>query len=242
MCNPYHLITSCYKRSGANSGANFCFPARENGTILSADLIGEGATMILAAIDPGTTGAIAFLDTDDPMVVETIDIPTYSLTKNNKRKHEVNISEMHSILAERQIGHCFIELQGSRPQQGITSAFNLGKSFGVALGIITAIGVPHTQVAPAHWKRVMQVSRDKDGCRARASELRPNCAQQWRLVKHHNRAEAALLVLFGHRLLTSIANGAGARAAPKKRPRVAEAGATETLASDDVGDLFAVGE
>jgi hypothetical protein len=48
----------------------------------------------------------------------------------------------------------------------------------------------------------------KDGARARASQLLPGAADQWPLVKHDGRAEAALIALWGIRSLNLIANAA----------------------------------
>jgi hypothetical protein len=51
----------------------------------------------------------------------------------------------------------------------------------------------------------MGVSRSNDGCRARASQLLPGSADQWRLRRHDGRAEAALIALYGLRQLGGTA-------------------------------------
>jgi hypothetical protein len=47
----------------------------------------------------------------------------------------------------------------------------------------------------------MGVTKSKDGCRARASQLLPEAADQWPLRRHDGRAEAALIALYGARQL-----------------------------------------
>ena len=56
--------------------------------------------------------------------------------------------------------------------------------------------------SPRRWKRALHVPKAKDAARARASQLLPEAAHQWRLRKHDGRAEAALLALYGARQLT----------------------------------------
>jgi hypothetical protein len=45
------------------------------------------------------------------------------------------------------------------------------------------------------------VPAEKDGARARASQLLPQHAGHWPLKKHDGRAEAALIALYGWRQL-----------------------------------------
>jgi crossover junction endodeoxyribonuclease RuvC len=73
---------------------------------------------------------------------------------------------------------------------------------------LAALGVPMSFVAPATWKRALQVPAAKDGARARASQLLPAAAGHWPLVKHDGRAEAALIALYGLRFLGAITSAA----------------------------------
>jgi crossover junction endodeoxyribonuclease RuvC len=159
---------------------------------------------MIAAIDPGLSGALAFLDPAMPSTVETVDIPTHLLVRGGKNKRELDIVQLISIFAVRRLTHCFIEQVGAMPKQGVSSVFAFGKAFGIVLGIVAARSIPVTLVPPAppaRWKRVMQVTKSKDGCRARASQLLPEAAHQWPLRKHDGRAEAALIALYGARQL-----------------------------------------
>jgi hypothetical protein len=51
----------------------------------------------------------------------------------------------------------------------------------------------------------MGVTKSKDGCRARASQLLPAAAHQRPLRRHDGRAEAALIALFGAQQLLAPA-------------------------------------
>ena len=68
---------------------------------------------------------------------------------------------------------------------------------GVILGVLASRSVPLLLVSPVSWKRALGVPKAKDGARARASQLLPEAAHQWRLKRHDGRAEAALLALYG---------------------------------------------
>jgi crossover junction endodeoxyribonuclease RuvC len=95
------------------------------------------------------------------------------------------------------------------PGQGISSTFAFGKTFGIILGVLAARGIPLTLVPAVRWKRRLHVQKSKDAARARASQLLPRCADQWRLKKHDGRAESALIALFGlHELQGSAATPA----------------------------------
>jgi crossover junction endodeoxyribonuclease RuvC len=155
--------------------------------------------MIVLGIDPGLSGAIALIDTDlDHVEVE--DIPTFKLTRNGKVKNEIDISSLaRSIDAwnNYNIDHCFIEAVGAMPGQGVSSVFSFGKTFGILLGIVAANFIPTTLVTPQTWKRALKVPADKDGARARASQIDPYAAVYWPLKKHDGRAEAFLIAHYG---------------------------------------------
>jgi crossover junction endodeoxyribonuclease RuvC len=77
--------------------------------------------------------------------------------------------------------------------------FGYGRSYGIAIGVLSALGISFTEISAVSWKRKLAVPSDKDGARFRASQLLPTAAKHWPLVKHHGRAEAALLAFLGGR-------------------------------------------
>jgi hypothetical protein len=87
----------------------------------------------------------------------------------------------------------------------LNNAATLSPLTGWLAGVLASRSVPLTLVPPVRWKRALGVSKDKDGCRARASQLLPKAAHQWPLRKHDGRAEAALIALYGARELAGSA-------------------------------------
>jgi crossover junction endodeoxyribonuclease RuvC len=155
----------------------------------------------VAGIDPGLDGAVFFLALHDPADSEAVDLPIHLLLRGGKKKRELDVLDTLALLSNRPIVHAFLEQVGPMPGQGVSSVFSFGKTYGVILGVIAAHAIPLTLVAPVSWKRALNVPKAKDGARARASQLLPAAAQQWSLARHHGRAEAALLALYGARTL-----------------------------------------
>ena len=154
---------------------------------------------MIAGIDPGLTGAVCLVDPSNPTTCRVYDLPIHVLTRSGKKKRELDIAGLIGILTSHRLDHVFLEQVGAMPGQGVSSVFAFGKTYGVILGVIAAHTIPLTLVAPAVWKRALAVPKAKDGARARASQLLPGAAAQWRLKKHDGRAEAALLALYGAR-------------------------------------------
>ena len=154
---------------------------------------------MIVGIDPGLSGALFFLDLNRLSAGEAVDLPVHLLMRGGKKKREVDVSGLIEILAGRRLEHVFLEQVSAMPGQGVSSVFAFGKTYGVILGVVAAHAIPLTLVAPAVWKRALGVPKAKDGARARASQLLPEAAAQWRLKKHDGRAEAALIALYGAR-------------------------------------------
>lgn len=181
--------------------------------------------MIIAGVDPGLSGAIAFLDTENGSV-ETVDMPTLAMSKGKTSKRRIDEHQLANIFWKRHAGHAFIETVSIRPGESGTSALTIGTGFGKILGVLAAVGVPSTPVTPKQWKGELRVSGDKDNSRSRASQLLPLSSDQWPLVKHDGRAEAALIAMFGARELNVIANA----------PPLAQT--TRDLPNDTLDDLI----
>ena len=77
--------------------------------------------------------------------------------------------------------------------------FHFGQSYGTILGVIGALVIPVRRVSPAKWKKALGLNSDGETSRARAIETWPEQAHLFERKKDHNRAEAALLALYGLR-------------------------------------------
>jgi crossover junction endodeoxyribonuclease RuvC len=149
-------------------------------------------------IDPGLSGAIAVL-TDDSLQIH--DMPVMTVDRNGKAKRQVSASELAELLnlyAGKDC-HVYVERVSAMAGQGVTSVFSFGRSFGMIEGILAALKMPVTFVAPATWTRAIGRSPGKDASRARAMELFPNYEYFFKRVKDDGRADAALIAHWGRK-------------------------------------------
>lgn len=162
---------------------------------------------LIIGIDPGLTGAIASSSG------EVFDLPTKVLGKGNRKiKSQIDGQQFYSMLYHF-VQQCdmdeevviYLEEQMYRPRfnpqtkveipQGGASIFSLGNTYGKLLCAIEVGNFKVVEVLPAKWKKALQVTSDKEECRLKALSLFPDA--DIRLKKHHNRAEALLLVHYG---------------------------------------------
>ena len=153
--------------------------------------------MRILGIDPGLSGALAFLADG---ALDVYDVPT---VKARTRGRDVDWSEVARIVdAAGHIDHAIIESAAAMPKQGVSSMFKFGYVCGGLRGVVAAHFIPVTYVTPRKWKGALGVPKAKDGARARASELLPAYSYLWQRVKDDGRAEAAMIALWGARMLT----------------------------------------
>ena len=146
--------------------------------------------MIIAGIDPGANGGLAYLGRSGltvlpvPKVGKEVDKPAWA-------------SDWHSWLD--QADHIFIEQVGAMPGQGVTSMFNFGLVTGFVQALAFSAGVPVSFVRPQEWKKGVGIptGSEKGASRIRASQLFPNDADKWSRVKDDGLAEAALIAYYG---------------------------------------------
>jgi len=98
-----------------------------------------------------------------------------------------------------EIHEVWIETVSARPGEGVASSFNFGRSYGSLRATCTANFLKVRECSPRSWKRSMGLAADKEASRQRASAEFPRFAHLWALKKHHGRAEAALIALYGSR-------------------------------------------
>ena len=153
--------------------------------------------MIILGIDPGLSGAFAFLDTRD-MTVTLEDMPTVEILRNKKRKNEVNAAQVANVIAGRGIRHAFLERVGAMPGQGVTSVFSFGRSTGILEGVLAAYDIPTTIITPQEWQKVAAVRDGKDAGRLRAAQLFPSSSSFFARKKDNGRSDAALIAWYGH--------------------------------------------
>ena len=161
----------------------------------------------IGGIDPGLSGALAVLDFQTHRL-HVWDTPTYKVKVGDKVRRRCDELSFADALDTYEIDMCMIEKVQSTPNDGHVGAFTFGKVTGIAIGLCVGMGIEYEEVTPAKWKMSMQVPRDKEAARFRASNFFPQCAGLWRRQMDDGRAEAAIIALYA-----SIAKGLAPEAA-----------------------------
>lgn len=118
--------------------------------------------MIIAGIDPGISGGIAFI-TDNGEIIAVEKMPTITVNiigRKRKTKKEVDVISFSRILIKNLPTHVFIEKVGAMPGQGVSSMFSFGMSYGMVLGICRALHDKfHTElVTPQRWQKSINLN------------------------------------------------------------------------------------
>lgn len=152
--------------------------------------------MIILGIDPGINGAIAEYDTETGHVVIS-DMPTMEVTRNGKKKREVNAQLLSLVVAKAYAKKAVLERVGAMPGQGVTSVFSFGRSVGIVEGVLAAYDIPTTIIIPTVWQKAVGLRGGKDGSRERATQLFPAQADLFVRKKDDGRSDAALIAYYG---------------------------------------------
>lgn len=163
--------------------------------------VGSNATRIaqaqqfrVAAFDPGLSGGGAMLDREG--LLACFDLPTIG----EGAQRRIDAANLADLLREYgPYAFAIVEQVGARPGQGVASMFRFGQAYGTVLGVIGALTIPVHHVSPAKWKKALGLNSDGEASRARAIETWPTHAEMFARKRDHNRAEAALLALYGLR-------------------------------------------
>lgn len=163
-------------------------------------------------IDPGITGAVAFIGPDG---IQLHDTPVLTVMKAHKHRRVYAPAGMVELLMSlrAQSGpslRAAIEKASPMPPpksrnpndkpQGTISMFGYGQGYGIWIGILCALGIPYDEVHPARWKKVMMDGMDKGKASsiARALQLFPTA--ELTRKKDHGRADALLIAEYRRRL------------------------------------------
>lgn len=143
-------------------------------------------------IDPGATGALVLLENLLP--IEWTAMPTLKIGTATR----VNAPALADWIASCCCEHVYVEQVHAMPGQGVTSMFNFGHSCGMVMGVLGAMGLPHTMITPQSWKKAAGlIGTDKDAARARAIQLWPKWRDLDKKGKGQALADAALIALYG---------------------------------------------
>jgi len=155
---------------------------------------------MIIGIDPGKSGAVAFLND------RLIDVVSCPIIPGKKSRKEYDERGMADVFIQRldfdpkNETRAFMEKAQAMPKQGVSSMFNYGTGYGIWIGILAALGIPYELVTPRRWKKDMLADLPGDDQKARsviaANRLFPHCRYK---KKDHNKAEALLIAEWGRR-------------------------------------------
>jgi hypothetical protein len=163
--------------------------------------------VIVLGIDPGLSGALAFLD-HHAAILSIDDIPTMANPDAGPKttiKREVDVCALRDLIRERipadESALCALEHVSTVGGQGVQAMLSMAATKAAVGSVVRLLGLPMQRVHPASWKRFYGLSSDKDECLGKARELY-SCPPALARKKDHNRAEALLIARYALRILS----------------------------------------
>lgn len=164
---------------------------------------------LIIGIDPGINGAIAVVDIEQMRCVAVEDLPAFKKASAYRKSGEMSHLDVHKLamIVDSYVKHtcmAIIEEPGAMPRQGLSSTYRFGHACGQCHGVLAANYLTTIPVKPNVWKPALGLSGDKSTSVDLARETFIGSKNWFRFKKHHDRAEAALLVLYATRYLSKI--------------------------------------
>lgn len=156
--------------------------------------------MLILGVDPGLSGAIAFLHNGNLVNVE--DLPLVEVQHGKSSRKELSPALLHDRLVQTdiRIDKAIVEHVGASPQMGTVSAFRFGENFGAILAVLACCGIRTELVRPQVWKKAIGLGADKALSRSIAIKFWPMQSDYFARAKDDGRAEAALIAEYGRRM------------------------------------------
>lgn len=158
--------------------------------------------MTIIGMDPGMSGAIAFLSESGELIgVE--DMPIFTRIRRvggkDQKKNHVNVHVLGDMVRQHVAdgSSAIIELVGPMPRDGAMQAFQFGFGAGALHGVCGALGLSIRTATPQAWKKHFGLLKaDKGASRHLATRRFPARADLFKRVKDDGRAEAVLIALY----------------------------------------------
>lgn len=157
----------------------------------------------IVAVDPGLTGALAWLSCDPNLNEVTLhavaDVPTYLKKSGRTAKAHLDAMRLVEIASARpprfrqDPSLAVIEEVGAAPGQGVTSMFRFGHTTGLITGVCAGVGMDIHLVRPQHWQKWARKRPGKNAAREHVADLFPEQKHLFKRVKDHGRADAVLI-------------------------------------------------
>ena len=150
---------------------------------------------VFVGIDPGKTGAVAYLSSNEIKVFDFEDLEGFLYL----RRLAFDILDSRNFVA-------VIEKVGAMPGQGVSSMFNFGQNVGIWKGRLEMAGVAYTEATPRKWQKEIFDSGVKKGMDRKelslnmARKLFPSMLEFLKRKKDHGRADALLIAEYCRRI------------------------------------------
>lgn len=156
---------------------------------------------LIIGIDPGISGAIAFVS--EGKFIAVYDLPTIKIKSKNGTKNRIDL-ESFSLLIDsysKDVLTAFIEEVGQIGTKADPfSSFVFGFSTGLVHGVLGAFSIPINTIRPNIWKAFLGLDSDKNKSMEKAIRLFPEAAKHLTRKMDHGRAEALLIAYFAWKL------------------------------------------
>ena len=155
--------------------------------------------MVIAACDPGVSGAVAILD--DGQLIAVYDMPVRAVPYKKKTRNVVDGKALYEIFNTHAPNLIVIETVTALAGNGVTGMFNFGYSAGVIYGCASAFweGTEIQFLRPQVWKKAMGLlNTSKDDARLKCLEIFASHADWFNLKKHSGRSDASLIALVAY--------------------------------------------
>lgn len=109
--------------------------------------------MKFIGIDPGLGGAVVIMN--DSVVESVHRTPTVAIGKGAKRQY--NVPAMREILEVATADDTLVAVEkvAAMPSDGKAGAFRFGMGYGLWLGLLAGLRLPHLDVLPQRWQARM---------------------------------------------------------------------------------------
>lgn len=158
---------------------------------------------IIVGIDPGITGAIAFIDSNGPKFISVHDFPLKETLIGKRLKNRIDIEDF-SLLIESYAQDincaCVEEVGQIGTNADPFSSFVFGFATGLVHGVLSSHGIKIHVVKPLIWKGALGLDANKEKSLEKAKKLFPESTPHLSRKKDHGRAEALLLAYFAWKL------------------------------------------
>lgn len=182
--------------------------------------------LLIAGIDPGTTGALAVYDADAGKLLDVWPLPMIAVKVGKTTRHrllEEEVKALFRCIAFMGVKMIGIEnVQGGNFQgrkQSAAGAFQFGYTFGVLTMAAEMVDIMHTAASPAVWKLREQVPKDPKAIVRMADKEFPEHKAKFHGPKggsYHDIAEACFLSrYFARNIWPSMQPQAGLRTLAK---------------------------